>query len=142
MLEKLVPMLDLCRQLEANEFQESELAWVFDPCAADKSRPEFDEDAQFFSVELRSNSEVIPWDLWGENPPIYPAPTLVEILRALPKERHDGLLTIQAGRIGYHIAAQWIEPPVPLENPQGEYIQELTNAAMRLFLRIAGEEGK
>lgn len=107
MLEKLVPPLNLCRKIPKDAFRTSEFVWLFDTMSAIKKRPEAEEDSQFFYVEERDVAESIKEaEEWGENPPLYPAPTLEEITHVMPLCYHGGFLTFY-GRLGYRKGWKW-----------------------------------
>lgn len=119
--EILVPPCELCDEIECGEFENTALVWCMDKHGE-------------LSILPRSDGEFI--FLYNGAKGIVPAPSLVEIIHELPKEHNGGLLTIYNHQIGYACGGGWVEPPVSLE-PR-EYLESLTDAAMRLFLRIKG----
>ena len=72
-LEKLVPKLDLCKQIPPGAFENSALVWSYS-CDKRKTEPFIEErDCIDFCRRNMVNA-----------PPVYPAPTLAEIMEACP----------------------------------------------------------
>ena len=84
-LEKIVPSLELCKQIPAGEFNDTALVWIFDHQSARKSYPETAKDDIFFFVEDRNfATDVMDTVKWAVNrPPMYSAPTAEEIMEKL-----------------------------------------------------------
>ena len=71
-LEKLVPKLDLCKQIPPGAFENSALVWSYS-CDKRKTEPFIEErDCIDFCRRNMVNA-----------PPVYPAPTLAEIIEAI-----------------------------------------------------------
>ena len=81
-LERIVPPVELCKQIPAGEFEDSALVFRFDHQQAGKMFPETNEDERFFYVEERKMVEFAQRNMVNP-PPMFPAPTLEEILDAL-----------------------------------------------------------
>ena len=72
-LEKLVPELDLCKQIPPGAFENSALVWSYS-CDKRKTKP---------FIEERDCIDFCRRDMINA-PPVYPAPTLQEILAEMP----------------------------------------------------------
>ena len=82
-LESIVPPLELCKKIPAGEFEDSALVYRFDHQQAGEMFPETNEDERFFYVEER---EIVKFAQRNtvNPPPMFPAPTLAEIVKKLP----------------------------------------------------------
>lgn len=137
-LEKIVASLELCKLIPAGEFNESALVWIFDHQSAGKSYPETEKDDIFFFVEDRNfATDVMDTVKWAVNrPPMYPAPTLVELLEKLDKrDKRENKLKICPVFPG----GEW---SVGYAYMDVEKDFELTNAALRLWMKLKGIESK
>ena len=113
-LEKIVPSFDLCERIPDNVFQSSALVWVEDQ----------------YEIKYVLSREVAEFNLMNT----IPAPTLEEIILALPKQdKNENKLSIcpmfpeSVWTIGY----EYLELQRATPN--------LSEAALRLFLKEAGK---
>lgn len=134
-LESIVPSPSLCRKISVWRFEDSALVWIFDHNKAKKFYPETPADYRFFCVEQRKifEAEVTAgikfrdYEIYESNrPPMYPAPTLAEIMSELdePTLWFKNKKWLCAGR-GYLIAMT---------------AETASDAALRLWLKLKGEE--
>lgn len=146
-LEDIVPPLELCKQIPAGAFEDSALVYRFDHQSAGKMLPETNEDDRFFYVEEREMVEFSQRDMVNR-PPMFPAPTLAEILAKLPAaingvgvlelalddraENNDGRYVICYNRYGVDSALE--------ETTQLESDNNPATAALRLWLWLKGIE--
>ena len=82
-LESLVPPLELCREIPEGKFEESVLVYSY---SCDK------RDEKPF-LDTRDCVELCRKDMINA-PPVYPAPTLEEILAELPKYNENEVIDI------------------------------------------------
>lgn len=82
-LKSIVPPLELCKRIPAGEFEDSALVYRFDHQHAGRMFPETNEDERFFYVEEREMVEFAQRNMVNP-PPMFPAPTLAEIVKKLP----------------------------------------------------------
>lgn len=96
----LVPSLKLCREIPDGEFCKSGWVWLYDTGLAPNAQPESEEDLRFFMIASRDTAE--HWKrVYGEKfPPVYPAPTLEEIIAEFPYTDADTYICIRPGRCG------------------------------------------
>ncbi len=109
-LKKIVPPFDLCKRIPDNAFQDSVLAWFEDPYGI----------KHVFPREVAESNKL----------QVIPAPTLEEIIQALPKQdKNENKLRIcpVGQELVWSIGYDYFEL-------QGSTLN-LTEAALRLFLK-------
>ena len=114
-LEKIVPLLDLCKRIPAGEFEESALVWVLDS----------------EGIECVMPREVAVYEYGFQN--MIPAPTLEEIsllLRNLSVTSLDNEINV----------ACKIDPEIWIEEKAKN--GDVTSAALRVWLKMKGFEVK
>ena len=117
-LESIVPPPELCKQIPAGEFEDSALVYRFDHQQAGKMFPGTNEDERFFYVEEREMVEFAQRNMVNP-PPMFPAPTLEEIL-------DDLFFTAVFCKGGIWIIDRFYEYPTKSEE------------ALRLWLTVKG----
>ena len=133
-LEKIVPSLELCKLIPAGEFEDTALAWVYDDVVGFLCRTSGCEQIHKKEWQLEHNHprKIAIRRKCGQE--IYPAPTLAEIwreLRNLSVNVIDGAITVSCR----------IDPDETLYETAGDD-NEVTDAALRLWLRVKGIEVK
>jgi hypothetical protein len=127
-LTNLVPPLELCKLIPAGEFEDAAFAWVLSDVVGFTCRTSGCE--QFSGQEwqvIRSNaSRIRRARKRGEE--IYPAPTLVEIMKELP-----------ASNI-YRIKQTWTANFINDSVDNGIKSRSATTAALKLWLKLKGIE--
>lgn len=130
-LEGIVPSLEDCKLIPHGAFPDSALVWTRD---VGKSE---------FYVAIREDVEFCRLGMINA-PPLFPAPTLAEILEKLPTERHGRFLVIfdvtNKGR-GYQIGYTGLidgELSTDVGSSYGDI--NPTTAALRLWMRVNGIE--
>lgn len=136
-LKDIVPPLELCKFIPAEEFEDSVLVWVFDHQKARKYFPETNEDDRFFYVENREFVEDTIMSFakcgvgnWINRPPMISAPTLAEIrreLRNLSVHVIDGTITVSC-KIN----------PEEMLSETAINDNDVTAAALRLWFKVRG----
>ena len=116
--ESIAPSLDLCKQIPANEFNESIFVWV----------PELP-----YAPGFNGPKTVLPRCVAIKDNIIVPAPTLQEILANMGYNLHD-TISIHCNP---YLAAEitCLDNEFEEVTEQGE---ELTEAALRMWLRLKG----
>lgn len=121
-LEKLVPPLELCKQIPAGEFADSALVWMhrtaLDGIASDP-----------FCVTNRMQAEHYKREM-------HPAPTLAEILLELPLVLTEVSSTQTVDRKYCRTLIQTIAPLTSNDLEWEELDKNAATAALRLWLRI------
>lgn len=133
-LEKIVASLELCKLIPAGEFEDTALAWVYDDVVGFLCRTSGCEQIHKKEWQLEHNHprKIAIRRKCGQE--IYPAPTLEEIwreLRNLSVNKIDGSITVSCR----------IDPEKTLYEAAGDD-NEVTAAALRLWLRVKGIESK
>lgn len=131
-LERIVPPLELCKQIPEGEFEDSALVWVYDDVVGFLCRTSGCEQIHKKEWQLEHNHprKIAIRRKCGQE--IYPAPTLAEILAKLPegvqmrmrtarnRERHFQI---------YHYSYEtWTNLPAA--------------AALRLWFKVKGIQGE
>ena len=93
-LENLVPPLELCRQIPAGEFEDSELVWVYDDVVGFLCRTSGFEPIHKKEWQLEHNHPRKIAIRRKSGHEIYPAPTLEEVLEAIGKVENWDTATI------------------------------------------------
>ena len=147
-LKDIVPPLELCKFIPAEEFEDSVLVWVFDHQKARKYFPETNEDDRFFYVENREFVEDTIMSFakcgvgnWINRPPMISAPTLAEQLDELGNKTvclYDG--------IRYEVSVCIYERDSGTKEHQwrqyGEADRNPAAAALRLWLKVRGRNNE
>ncbi len=128
-LENLVPPVELCRMIPAGEFGDSTLVYRFDHQQAGKMFPETNEDERFFYVEEREMVEFAQRNMVNP-PPMFPAPTLEEILAKLRDITEQP--GVYCGRITGLFVCDSKEFLTPIKDKSG------AAAALRLWFKVKG----
>ena len=132
--EKIVAGLELCKQIPAGEFEDTALVWVYDDVVGFLCRTSGCEQIHKKEWQLEHNHprKIAIRRKCGQE--IYPAPTLAEIwreLRNLSVNVMDGAITVSCR----------IDPDETLYETARDD-NEVTDAALRLWLRVKGIEVK
>ena len=133
-LEKIVASLELCKLIPAGEFEDTTLVWVYDDVVGFLCRTSGCEQIYKKGWQLEHNHprKITIRRKCGQE--IYPAPTLAEIwreLRNLSVNVMDGAITVSC-RID----------PDETRSETARDDNEVTAAALRLWLRVKGIESK
>lgn len=130
-LESIVPPVELCKKIPAGEFEDSALVYKFYHQKAGKMFPETNDDVRFFYVEEREIVEFAQRNMVNP-PPLFPAPTLAEILNALyKKDKYESKLKICPVFPG----GEW---SIGYSYKRLEKDFDLTSAALRLWFKAKG----
>lgn len=117
--EKLVPELDLCKQIPTGVFDNSVLVWSYS-CDKHKTEP---------FVEERDCIDFCRRDMVNA-PPVYPAPTLQEIMMKLPDF------------VKYRFYEGFFYPSHPRFFPEDCADKKPVTAALKLWLKINNQKWK
>lgn len=133
-LEKIVASLELCKLIPAGEFNDTALVWVYDDVVGFLCRTSGCEQIHKKEWQLEHNHprKIAIRRKCGQE--IYPVPTLAEIwreLRNLSVNVMDGAITVSC-RID----------PDETRSETARDDNEVTAAALRLWLRVKGIESK
>lgn len=121
-LESIVPALELCKRIPAMEFTDTALVW------------------ETYYSKHRIKPVVIDRKTFGYTPykfveNVYPAPTLSEILKSLPKyDKHENKLRICPFGLNDDLGIGYTYQNVYCDEKKPE------NAALRMWLRVKGIE--
>lgn len=133
-LEKIVPSLDLCKQIPEGEFEDSALAWLYDDINGFLCRSSGCEQIHKKEYQIVNN---YPGKIARRRKigcEIYPAPTLAEIQRELQNLSIfiiDGTITVSCK----------INPEDTIfETARGN--NDVSTAALRIWLKLKGIEVK
>lgn len=116
-LERIVPPLELCKQIPAGEFEDSALVWV-----------------------VKGNEkECAPRTMFNAIPnswKVFPAPTLEEIITKLPHKYKDGRFSVGDNYIEYDTYDGFLVDGTDFcSEPEG-----FAAAAIRLWFMVNGSE--
>ena len=123
-LERIVPPLELCKQIPAGEFEDAALVWVYDDVVGFLCRTSGCEQIHKKEWQLEHNHPRKIAIRRKSGHEIYPAPTLEEVLEAI------GDLGASFCTNGIHINNQFYEYPIEAEE------------ALRLWFKVKGIEVK
>ena len=128
-LERIVPPLELCKQIPAGEFEDSALVWVYDDVVGFLCRTSGCEQIHKKEWQLEHNHPRKIAIRRKSGQEIYPAPTAEEIMEKLdtPSLWHRGTGT-------WHCICK--------EHVMVEKGKNASEAALRLWLRVKGIEVK
>lgn len=128
-IESIVPPVELCKRIPAGEFEDSALVHRFNHQQAGEMFPKTNDDNSFYYVEEREIVEFAQRNMVNP-PPMFPAPTLEEILRALPaRDRNDNKLKISPHHPGDSLAVGYTWQNLEID-------RNLAAAALRLWFKI------
>lgn len=133
-LEKIVPPLELCKQIPAGEFEDSALVWVYDDVAGFLCRTSGCEQIHKKEWQLEHNHPRKIAIRRKSGHEIYPAPTLAEIQRELQNLSIfiiDGDITVSCK----------INPEDTISETARD-ANDVTAAALRIWLKLKGIEVK
>lgn len=132
-LEKIVPLLDLCKLIPAGEFEESALVWHYAEEVGFVCRISGYEQIRkkVWKVVQNYPGKIARFRKYGEE--IYPAPTLEEICLVL---RNLSATILDNKRI----VACKIDPEIWIEEKAKN--NDITSAALRVWLKMKGFEVK
>lgn len=131
-LEKIVASLELCKLIPAGEFEDTALVWVYDDVVGFLCRTSGCEQIHKKEWQLEHNHprKIAIRRKCGQE--IYPAPTLEEILRALPaRDRNDNKLKISPHHPGDSLAVGYTWQNLEID-------RNLAAAALRLWFKVKG----
>lgn len=129
-LKSIVPPLELCKQIPAGEFEDSALVWVYDDVVGFLCRTSGCEQIHKKEWQLEHNHPRKIAIRRKSGHEIYPAPTLEEIILALPKQdKNENKLRISpvGHELVWSIGYDYFELQCSTLN--------LAEAALRLFLK-------
>lgn len=132
-LEKIVPLLDLCKLIPAGEFEDSVLVWLYDDINGFLCRSSGCEQIRKKEWQIINNypSKIARRRKLGYE--IYPAPTLEEIRRELRN--------LSVTNLGKEInVACKIDPETWIREKSKN--GDVTSAALRVWLKMKGFEVK
>ena len=134
-MSKIVASLELCKQIPAGEFTDTALVWVYDDVVGFLCRTSGCEQIHKKEWQLEHNHprKIAIRRKCGQE--IYPAPTLAEILKSLPKyDKHENKLRICPFGLNDDLGIGYTYQNVYCDEKKPE------NAALRLWLRMKGIE--